>query len=324
MSRQKRGEAGPGYGLEKDVLLSTVPISLRRDSAVIALEAVVAEALATRLEEIDRVRIISNIDGLDEAVLDILAHDFKVDWYDPEYSLEEKRRTLKDNWLVHRRLGTKYAVRTALNAVYPGASVQEWFEYGGNPYCFRVVLPASGELTIEKQKRVLSRIQYYKNLRSHLDKIVALIEAAAHTSMAFVSHRIDFHTGTSIFGVQIIRLDGSRILDGSWTLGTEWARGAKFPKMSLRWGTGRMMGLYKAVGTRGRSFYLLGIRTQDGLRAREDAAPSCAYKVAVSAGAEAGASLSGELTTDSMWRLDDTYRLDGSRRLNADVVTTKL
>ena len=71
MSRQKRDEAGPGYGLEKDTLLATVPISLRRDSDAAALEAVVAEALAARLAEIDRVRTISNIDGLEEAVLDV-------------------------------------------------------------------------------------------------------------------------------------------------------------------------------------------------------------------------------------------------------------
>ena len=311
-------------GITGENLLRILPPALTQDPSMVALASAGAEALAARLAEIDRVRTISNIDGLEEAVLDILAHDFKVDWYDPEYSLEEKRRTLKDNWLVHRRLGTKYAVRTALNAVYPETIVQEWFEYGGNPYCFRVVLPAVGELTIEKQKRVLSRIQYYKNLRSHLDKIVALVEAAAHVPMAFVSHRIDFHMGTSVFGVQIIRLDGSRLLDGSWTLGTEWARGAKFPKMSLRWGTGRIMRLHKIVSTRSRSFYLPGIRTRDGLRAGEEAAPSHAYRMAISAGAEAGASLSGELTADSMWRLDGSYRLDGSRRLNADIITTKL
>lgn len=149
-------------------------------------------------------------------------------------------------------------------------------------------------------------------------------EAAAAVQMAFVSHRVDFHVGTDVFGVQIIRLDGTRRLDGSWALGTEWARGAKFPKMSLRWGTGRIMRLHKIVSTRSRSFYLPGIRTRDGLRAGEEAAPSHAYRMAISAGAEAGASLSGELTADSMWRLDGSYRLDGSRRLNADIITTKL
>ena len=137
-------------GITGENLLRILPPALTQDPSMVALASAGAEALAARRVEIDRVRTISNIDGLEEAVLDILAHDFKVDWYDPEYSLEEKRRTLKGNWLIHRRLGTKYAVRTALNAVYPGTIVQEWFEYGGNPYCFRVVLPAVGELTIEE------------------------------------------------------------------------------------------------------------------------------------------------------------------------------
>ena len=115
-------------GITGENLLRILPPALTQDPSMVALASAGAEALAARLAEIDRVRTISNIDGLEEAVLDILAHDFKVDWYDPEYSLEEKRRTLKDNWLVHRRLGTKYAVRTALNAVYPETIVQEWFE----------------------------------------------------------------------------------------------------------------------------------------------------------------------------------------------------
>ena len=308
-------------GITKENLLLILPPALTQDPSMMALASSDAEALAARLAEIDRVRVISNIDGLDEAVLDILARDFKVDWYDPEYSLEEKRQTLKDNWLVHRRLGTKYAVRTALNAIYPGAVVQEWFEYGGSPYCFRVVLPAAGELTIEKQKRVLGRIQYYKNLRSHLDKIIALVEAAVHVPMSFVSHRVDFHTGTSIFGLHTVRLDGARFLDGSWTLATEWARGAKFPAFSLRCGSGRIMRLRKVVAARSRSFYIPGIRTRDGLRIKEAAAPAQAHQMAVSAGMGAGAALSGELTANSMWVLGGGYQLDGSRRLNAAVVT---
>ncbi|MDE6454768.1 MAG: phage tail protein, partial [Dysosmobacter sp.] len=106
-------------GITKENLLLIAPPALRHDKSIMALAEADAEALAARLAEIDRVRIISNIDGLEEAVLDILARDFKVDWWDPEYSLEEKRRTLKGNWKVHKTLGTKAAVSAALSAIYP-------------------------------------------------------------------------------------------------------------------------------------------------------------------------------------------------------------
>ncbi len=63
-------------------------------------------------------------------------------------------------------------------------------------------------------------------------------EAAARARMAFASRRVDFHAGSSIFGIQSRRLDGMYALDGSWPLATEWARGAKFPGFSLSTGVG--------------------------------------------------------------------------------------
>ena len=159
-------------GITRENLLLIVPPALTHDPAMMARAAADAEALAARLAEIDRVRIISNIDALDETVLDILARDFKVDWYDPGYSLEEKRRTVKSSWRVHKTLGTKAAVETAIRAIYPLTTVEEWFEYGGEPYHFRLnidITSDSGDRT--RQKRVLERLNFYKSLRSHNDGV---------------------------------------------------------------------------------------------------------------------------------------------------------
>lgn len=159
-------------GITRENLLLIVPPALTHDPAMMARAAADAEALAARLAEIDRVRIISNIDALDETVLDILARDFKVDWYDPGYSLEEKRRTVKSSWRVHKTLGTKAAVETAIRAIYPLTTVEEWFEYGGEPYHFRLnidITSDSGDRA--RQKRVLERLNFYKSLRSHNDGV---------------------------------------------------------------------------------------------------------------------------------------------------------
>ncbi len=161
-----------GLGITRENLLLIVPPALTHDPSIMALASSDAAALAARVAEIDRVRMIPNIDELPEELLDILARDFKVDWWDPEYTAEEKRRTLKTSWKVHRMMGTKAAVETALSAIYPGASVEEWFQYGGEPYHFRVkVKILDAEYVPAKHKRVLERIAWYKNLRSHMDRI---------------------------------------------------------------------------------------------------------------------------------------------------------
>ena len=137
-----------------------------------ALAEGIAEVLAGRPAEIDRLRIYPAIDRLDERLLDILAQDFKVDWWDPNYSLEEKRRTLRDHWRVHKSLGTPAAVVTAISAIYQGTTLEEWFQYDGEPYHFRLNIDLTGDQgDPERMQRVLERLEYYKSLRSHLDSV---------------------------------------------------------------------------------------------------------------------------------------------------------
>lgn len=166
------------YEITAENLLASFPHVLKEDKSLYALAAATAEALASRMAEIERLRIYSRIDELPEKLLDILAYDFKVDWWDYDYSLEEKRRTLKDSWRVHRMLGTKAAVEEALSAIYPDTTVQEWFEYGGNPYTFRLTIDATDfSVDSERHRRVLDKVNYYKNLRSHLDGIRYIVRA---------------------------------------------------------------------------------------------------------------------------------------------------
>ena len=160
------------HGITAENLLRTLPVGIGWDETIQALGALAAETLSCRPEEISRLLIYPNIDNLDEELLDILAYDFKVDWWDGDYSLEEKRRTLKDSWRVHRMLGTKAAVETAISAIYPNSAVDEWCEYGGRPYYFKLEINATGSNgDLDKQRRVLQRLNYYKNLRSHLDSV---------------------------------------------------------------------------------------------------------------------------------------------------------
>ena len=160
------------HGLTPENLLRTLPDALRNDESMAALAESIAGVLADRPGEIRNLLIYSRIDQLPEDLLDILAHDFKVDWWDGDYSLEEKRRTLKDSWRVHRMLGTKAAVETAISAIYPDTQVSEWWEYGGKPYHFKLLIDATYEdVDPVRHQRVIDRVAFYKNLRSVLDEV---------------------------------------------------------------------------------------------------------------------------------------------------------
>ena len=164
-----------------------LPEALKKDPKMVALANATAAALLDTSGIMNSVLIYSRFDELPEELVDILAYDLHVDWYDYSYPIEVKRRTIRDSIQVHRRLGTKYAVEKALGAVYPGTKVEEWFEYGGDPYKFRVVIGATeAGITADRQAAVLDRVRFYKNLRSHLEAISYQIEKRTAVKVAAV------------------------------------------------------------------------------------------------------------------------------------------
>lgn len=181
------------HGLTAENMERQLPSVLAGDDSTRALAESAAGELAKRPEEIGRLNIYSNSEALPEELLDILAYDFKIDWWSGDYTLEEKRRTFRDNWKVHRLLGTKAAVETAIQAVFPKAKVLEWWEYGGKPYHFRLEIDVTGEaISQEKVQRVLSLVDYYKSLRSVLEAQVYLTKftSTLHVGGHFSSYRV--------------------------------------------------------------------------------------------------------------------------------------
>lgn len=152
--------------------LSTFPPALMRDKNMAALGKLIAKELHITAIETKKNIIYANIDTLSESCLDILAYDLHIDWYNYNYNVETKRAIIKDSIRVHQKLGTKNAVETVLRNIYNEADVEEWFNYGGSPYTFRVKINIrNGGLTESEIKTVDEHMKFYKNIRSHCDKV---------------------------------------------------------------------------------------------------------------------------------------------------------
>lgn len=159
------------YGLSAENFMRSLPSVLANDENLNALAMSVAEALEIQAGQIDNILIYQNIDTMPEDLLDILAKDFKIDWWDANLPITEKRNLLRTGWSMHRILGTKGAVIVAISSVYGNAHVEEWFEYNGQPYHFRIVVDSDETIADgDKLLSVLEKIIYYKNLRSVLDE----------------------------------------------------------------------------------------------------------------------------------------------------------
>ena len=162
-----------------------LPGALKQDPKIKAIaEAVTKEAL-TVSGEIENVLIYSRIDELPEALVDILAYDMHVDWYDYSFPLKVKRDILKSSVKVHKKMGTKYAVEKALGALYPQSEVEEWYQYEGEPHHFHIVCDVTENRVTASFQEIINAVMMYKRLSSHLDEVVY---------QASVGIRVETHT----------------------------------------------------------------------------------------------------------------------------------
>ncbi len=183
------------HSLTAENLMRVFPEALAMDNSMVALGSATAAVLEAVVNESREMSIYTRIDELPEDLLDILAHDFKVDWWDGDFTLEQKRQILKSSWYVHRTLGTKAGVTSAICSIYPDTKVLEWWEYEGQPYHFRLRINSTyADVSPALHQRVLEKVNYYKPLRSVLDT-VEYYDAGASATM---------YTGAACVGVEMV------------------------------------------------------------------------------------------------------------------------
>ena len=133
----------------------------------------IAEGLDTQFqkvwEELVNVVIYPRIDEAGEKLLDLLGWQFHIEGWELAKSLEDKRRLIKSAIELHKHKGTPYAIKKVLEALGLEGQVKEWFEYGGEPYKFKVYV--SSIPSEELWEKLVKLINEYKNERSWLDAI---------------------------------------------------------------------------------------------------------------------------------------------------------
>ena len=106
------------------------------------------------------------IDSLPEEMLDLLAIELDTQYYDETLSIESKRELVKGTLVWFQYAGTPKAVEQLVEAVFGTGAVSEWFEYGDDPYCFKIATDV--EVTPDIVSRFNTIIRRVKNVRSHL------------------------------------------------------------------------------------------------------------------------------------------------------------
>ena len=102
-------------------------------------------------------------------LVDELAWQFHVDYYDKSADIETKKRLVKQSIKIHRTKGTPQAVMDLMEAVFSSKSeLIEWFDYNGDPYHFKIKISSLLADKIPEFNKALSTV---KNVRSVFDGV---------------------------------------------------------------------------------------------------------------------------------------------------------
>lgn len=195
-------------------LLDILPSPFARQPEVIALSYALRQATRDFFSALDGAKVYAFIDGAEDAVLDLLAVELMVKYYDTSLDVQSKRNLIKIAMLTSSKDGTKYAVEEVISTLFGDGRVLEWFEYEGENNHFRIDLNSRFGYDVDPLLGVLDSV---KRLSSELDGIRLLTDISGDMyAGALITERYTFSIGAlmpSSASDRLLDEDGNTLLD---------------------------------------------------------------------------------------------------------------
>lgn len=123
----------------------------------------------------ERICLRSNIAQLPSDILDYLAREMALPYYDSEFDIETKRRLIEEGYTWHYRAGTVEGVESLICAIFGNGSIVEWFDFDEGeriPGYFDVIVNGSAisDDSVERFNKILKNS---KNVSRWLRKVSA-------------------------------------------------------------------------------------------------------------------------------------------------------
>lgn len=151
-------------------ILDLLPPSISADEGVRQAAEAIQGEMDLLTAQIELLKIVPALDTVSAEVLDHLAWQWNVKFYSDNMPVEKRRQLVKQAFSQAKARGTKAAVQLVISAVFSEGELEEWFQYGGEPYHFRYISD-----TIVSEPGVLEElvraIETEKNVRSFLERL---------------------------------------------------------------------------------------------------------------------------------------------------------
>lgn len=310
-------------------LFNILPFPLQSPE-MLAFNVVLKKNMQKLQQYIKRCSMLATITSLPDRVLDLLAIELNCQYYEESLSRKEKEMIIMNTLSWYKRAGTASILEEFFSTIFKNGKIVEWFEYGGEPYFFRVMIDISDFIiNQEKHKLVKQQIELYKNKRSWLEKIFYLIHTKYNikinnnSAITFITQYYPRNNVSFLF------LDGTWKLNGVYTLdGYKDNRALEFYPARLE-----ILSIFQNQIKRESS---LQIKTQtEKIKKNRQSRLKIQSNTEVADKEETGLMIKTDidkticykehLTIEKdLWFLDGTYLLDGTKLLDAEIIEQEL
>ena len=157
---------GSDYDMIKPNLFQIFPRFIVNDETGYAMCKALEAGYNYFLDKIEKgVNLILNPDEMPEWRLDEMAWEYNIP-YDYRADVEQKREWVRNAIPMYRILGTKEGIRQYLTGYFGEIEIQENWEYGGDPFHFRVTVggewtPETEAWTVEAVNRACELVELF-------------------------------------------------------------------------------------------------------------------------------------------------------------------
>lgn len=203
-------------------LQQVIPGNLTQDEKVRHL----AQSVDTNMREVndwaDKLNYKLCLDDLPTAIINHMLYENHLTWNEGLLLAEthaQKVELLNAAIELHRTKGTPYAVERVLDVLGLKASIKEWFDYGGDPYHFKLKFDINWDFHIPILKMLIDE---YKNERSWLENLTfAILDCPVNTIDHQLYLKKKLTPETSWFSGRYNLNIGSTI-DGTWQINSAY------------------------------------------------------------------------------------------------------
>lgn len=173
-------------------LLKFLPAFMQEDTTARGFVYAVQRQLDKVILQIAEAQIYARIDYLNETILDELAWQFNIPEYCSSLSIGTKRLLVKNCFQTHKQRGTADAVEQVISDIFGDGYVEEWFEYDGVPYHFRVVT-SNLSVTGDQADLFVDAVNKVKRGSTMMDTVIVDISAQLSAYYGSAIQIGDFH-----------------------------------------------------------------------------------------------------------------------------------